>query len=272
MTRNYQSDTIQPATATLFVVNADGWALTCAHVAKQLALPSQIKQSFDAFKSEAAAANKKTLKALEKKYHLTKTATVDMRNLFFNCVQGTLTVDPVKFHPTQDVALLKIGGGKLLVDEFPVFARDAAELEPGNFLCRLGFPFPEFTNFAYNVTSDTIEWNDSGRKNTPRFPIEGMVTRNVIDPNSNEILGFEMSTPGLRGQSGGPAFDTDGKVWGMQSSTRHYDLDFDVDLEVMRNGVPAKVKDSAILHVGRCVHVGVLTAFMTDQGVHFDQA
>ena len=58
----------------------------------------------------------------------------------------------------------------------------------------------------------------------------------------------------------------------MQSQTFHVDLNFDVDLSVMRQGVTTCVKESAILHVGRCVHVEILKAFMNDKGVHFDEA
>ncbi len=81
-----------------------------------------------------------------------------------------------------------------------------------------------------------------------------------------------MSTPGLRGQSGGPAFDPDTKVWGVQYGTNHLDLDFDVDQEVYRSGIKKKVKDSAFLHVGHCVHVDILKAFMTQHGVKFPEA
>ena len=99
--------------------------------------------------------------------------------------------------------------------------------------------------------------------------LEGMVTRYLGDGNG--IVGFEMSTPGLRGQSGGPAFDVDGKVWGMQYKTNFLDLDFDVDMEVLRGGKKTKVKDSAFLNVGLCAHVDVLKDFMREHGVQFDE-
>ena len=105
---------------------------------------------------------------------------------------------------------------------------------------------------------------------TPRFPIEGMVTRHVSD--SNNVIGFEMSTPGLRGQSGGPVFDTDGKVWGMQAQTAHLDLDFDINQKVMRSGKEKHVEDFAFFHVGRCIHVDVLKSFMNDNNVNFSEA
>jgi hypothetical protein len=80
-----------------------------------------------------------------------------------------------------------------------------------------------------------------------------------------------MSTPGLRGQSGGPAFDTEGRVWGMQSSTKHLDLDFDVDIEVLRGGRRKRVTNSPFLHVGNCIHVNVLKSFMRSMGVKFQE-
>ncbi|MBA3522544.1 MAG: hypothetical protein H0T90_08595 [Gemmatimonadales bacterium] len=112
---------------------------------------------------------------------------------------------------------------------------------------------------------------DERTPKSSEFPIDGMVTRHLLGPRGS-VFGFEMSTPGLRGQSGGPAFDPDTKVWGVQYGTNHLDLDFDVDQEVYRSGIKKKVKDSAFLHVGHCVHVDILKAFMTQHGVKFPEA
>ena len=82
---------------------------------------------------------------------------------------------------------------------------------PGDYLCRLGYPFPEFTNFKYNLSDDEICWTEENSISTPRFPIEGMVTRHLCDENGS-VWGIELSTPGLKGQSGGPLFNSDGIV------------------------------------------------------------
>ena len=66
-------------------------------------------------------------------------------------------------------------------------------------------------------------------------PIEGVVTHKLLRPTLG-MIGCEMSTPRLNGQSGGPAFDTAGKIWGMQTAMAHLDLDVDVDQEVIREG------------------------------------
>jgi hypothetical protein len=183
-------------------------------------------------------------------------------------VTGTLSLQAIASEK-YDLALLKFSGfEQLLCREFPVFPKDASNLAPGKFLCRLGFPFPEFTNFEFDEASATCRWTETGRAQSPQFPFEGMVTRHVLDAEGR-IFGFEMSTPGLRGQSGGPAFDTDGKIWGMQSATLHLDLDFDVNQEVIRGGTQKRVTDSAFLHVGRCIGADALKDFMHQHQVRF---
>ena len=213
------------------------------------------------------------LRALEAKYKYSKREPFELHNRFINCVEGNLEIKAIP-HPQEDVdvGLIKFENfGKLLCNQFPVFPQDTSGLKQGKYLCRLGFPFPEFENYVYDAQDDQIKWTDTGRRDTPRFPLEGMLTRHVLGRNS-EIIGFELSTPGLRGQSGCPVFDTDGKVWGMQAQTAHLDLDFDINQKVMRAGREKQIEDYAFLHVGRCVHVDTLKSFMKDNNVNFTEA
>jgi len=270
--RYFGSTEAHPGAASLFFVNAEGWALTCRHVAEQLIGADQVATQYKAFKADRNALGAKhrrqAERELQRKYGLDQTKPVQIANRFMNCVEGPLNLT-AKLHATLDVALLKFDGfTKLGPSAFPVFAKNGADLKQGRFLCRLGFPFPEFKNFSYDAATDSIGWTQQGQDHTPQFPIEGMVTRHLLAPGGG-VAGFELSTPGLRGQSGGPAFDTEGRVWGMQARTAHLDLDFDVDMEVVRAGRRKQVKESAILHVGHCVDVEVLKAFMRDHGVRF---
>ena len=275
ISRNYGSQIIQAGAATLFFVNSDGWALTCRHVAELMPAADQLLAKRQAFTNELAAHRgekkvKLLVRELEKKYGYSKETTFELFNRLVNCVEGPLDLEK-KVHPSLDVALLHFRNfTQLGCTSFPKFAINGAELKQGKYICRLGFPFAEFTNYAYDAPTDKILWTETGRTDTPRFPIEGMVTRHVVDESG--IIGFELSTPGLRGQSGGPAFDTNGVIWGMQSMTAHLDLDFDVNQEVIRAGKRRKVSDSAFLHVGFCIHVDVLKSFMKDNNVQFQEA
>jgi len=262
--------------ATLFFVNDEGWALTCRHVAELFIAANLLQQRYQAFKAEQNVlfGKKKRIfkfiieKVLERKYDFGRGKVVELKNLLVNCIDGPLGLQ-ILLHPELDVALLKFENyTSLLSTSFPIFAVNGDNLKQGRSLCRLGFPFPEFTNFSYESKTDSIDWNDQGRTDTPRFPIDGMVTRHITGP-SGAFIGFEMSTPGLRGQSGGPAFDMDGRIWGMQSATNHLDLNFDVDMEVIRNGHKKRISNNAFLHVGHCVHVDVLKSFMREHKVYF---
>ena len=270
--RFYGSEEVHPAAATLFFVNSEGWALTCRHVANILMLERQLNKHKADFEADFASMqgkkkDKQILKELQHKYGLNNKTIFEIKPLFINCVEGNPTIQ-VKLHPSLDLALLHFNGfAKLLCTTFPIFPKDTSSLKQGKSLCRLGFPFPEFTNFEFNQNENTIKWTKAGRDNTPIFPIDGMVTRHV--GQNDKVVGFELSTPGLRGQSGGPAFDKDGKIWGMQFATKHLDLDFDVNMNVVRNGQKKNIYNSAILHVGRCVHVDILKSFMSEHKVVF---
>jgi hypothetical protein len=275
ITRNFQSEVVSPGAATLFFVNSEGWALSCGHVADLIVATEQINQKYAAYRSELTALSKPNRDArrnLDKKYGYSSKVLCQIKVRFIGCGigEGSNSFEiQLRRHSKYDVALLHFSPAPT-IQAYPKFATEGSGLKQGKYLCRLGFPFPEFANFTFDKATEQLDWTTSGQEHSPRFPIEGMVTRHMIDGDA--IVAFEMSTPGLRGQSGGPAFDAQGVIWGMQSQTRHLDLDFDVDQEVLRQGVKERRRDSAFLHVGICAHVDVLKAFMREQSVQFSEA
>jgi hypothetical protein len=94
----------------------------------------------------------------------------------------------------------------------------------------------------------------------------------VDEPNGHEITGIEMSTPGLRGQSGGPLFDVNGTVYGMQFATNHLHLGFDLkDKEIFQEGRKNKVSNYPFLHTGICVHVDKIKEFLCQHNISFNE-
>jgi hypothetical protein len=275
ISRTYGSTLIQAGASSLFFVNNEGWALTCRHVAKQIAISNKVLTRKMSFEKEllslpAGKSRKKWKKELEKKHNLTPYETYEIYNSFVNCVEGRLNAE-IRVHKEIDVALIHFNNySKLLCDTFPVFISDDLFVKAGRSVCRLGYPFAEFKNYEYNKEEDKIRWTTEGRKDTPFFPVEGMITRQLRGKGS-KLIGFEISTPGLRGQSGGPAFDIDGRIFGMQAATGHLDMNFDIEQEVIRGGKKKKIQDYAFLHVGHCIHVSVLKEFMTENGVKFTE-
>ena len=269
----YGEQLIRPGAATLFFVNDEGVAITCKHVTTLIKQAGTIFQQFQNFQKEknnlqVSGTNNKKIKELKTRYGFDKPNNAcQLLYQLVDCVD-LKTIDIVE-HPAYDLAILKMKGySRLFYQGHAVFAKNSNELQPGVFLCRLGFPFPEFTNFKYDTATEQISWtNDVPR--TVRFPIEGMVTRHFGEAGG-KIFGVEMSTPGLKGQSGGPLFDANGIVYGMQSMTNHLHLGFDMNnQEVYSEGRKVKVTNQPLLHVGNCVHVDIIKQFLKENNIHF---
>ena len=272
--RTYAGKQVIPSAATLFFVNEEGYAITCKHVAEMLLSSEAINQLYQQFKNEKQQLvndpkQKQLVKGLELKYKLNADQTIQLKNNFVDCVD-IMSGFTFNLHPTLDLAIIKFNDyNKLHYTEYARFLKDETKIQQGKFLCRLGFPFPEFTNYTYNSITDDIEWTSTGVNVSPRFPIEGMVTRFLAD-EPNKMYGIELSTPGLRGQSGGPLFDNNGIVYGMQFSTKHLHLGFDlVDKEIMVNTSIKKVSDYSFIHLGQCIHVNVIKAFLKQHNVKY---
>lgn len=270
--RYYGSSEIIPACSTMFFVNEHACAVTCKHVAEQLHKADDIYRNYLTFKGELRTIPRelqtRRQPELEQKYGLRPDRIIRLRNLFTRCVDQFSSIR-YHFHPTQDLAVIQfVGYQQILYRSHAFFLRDSGKVRQGKYLCRLGFPFAEFTNYRYNPQLDDIEWTADGRSKTPRFPIDGIITRNRAE--NGEIVSIEMSTPGLQGQSGGPLFDTNGTIYGMQSMTRHLHLGFDlIDREVVVNGRRQRVTDHPFLHVGDCVHVDVIKKFLRDLSINY---
>lgn len=273
ISRQYQSGTVFPGTATLFFVNPNGYAITCKHVVQIIGQAEQINAQYRRFQHERAqlahngVTHPESLAQLEKNYQYNAGVTVQMLNTFVDCVDQVTKLE-FHVHPTLDLAIIRFHGyNQILYKNYAVFEKNPQNIRQGDFLCRLGFPFPEFTNYEYNATKDEIHWTNA-KAITPRFPMEGMVTRFLAD--QHQMYGIELSTPGLRGQSGGPLFNAEGKVCGMQFSTKHMHLGFDiVNKEMFINNSLQRISDYSFMHLGQCIHVDSIKAFLTQHGVEF---
>ena len=276
--RYYGNDFATPWTGTFFFVNDQGIAVTCRHIANNIINTDSINQRYslikkerDSFGTKIDGKYKKQIAALEAKYGLVNQETIiQIKNTIMDSFDSITTIDCIT-HPTLDLAILKFNGfSKILYSSHATFIKNSGDIRQGKYLCRYGYPFPEFNNFQYDPAKDDIEYITTGTVGTPAFPLDGIVTRHLAD--GKQIFGIEMSTPGLKGQSGGPLFDVNGFIYGMQYATNHLHLGFDMkNKEITSEGKKIKVTNQPFLHVGHCVHVDRIKEFLTQHKISFQE-
>lgn len=272
VSKRYSTGEVESGCATFIILNADGWNLTAAHVIADLAA----KQAHDRERAEYEAA----ISAIQSQTQLTgkqkKRQVATLRReakkwitsvSYWWGADGLRTGDFIT-DPLADLAITRLEPfDPKTVAVLPVFRDPAEEIEQGTSLCRLGFPFHEISS-TYDEKADTFRLAD-GTLPVPRFPMDGIYTRGTIfvDEASGRHVEFvETSTPGLRGQSGGPIFDVQGRVCGLQTRTRHLALGFSPS--VKRDG--KEVREEQFLNVGLGAHVKEILSFLRGNSVAVD--
>jgi hypothetical protein len=258
---------------TFIVVNAEGWILTAAHILEPMLKSkrdaaarleyARLRQEIEA--DSTLSPGKKKRRINELVYDRTWISHINLILAPGRDIEANATVDPI-----TDLALVKLPDiSTLAVTHFPVFGNPRKPTTPGASLCRMGFAFHKIEG----VTFDT----STGRFAMPPmpplaiFPNEGIHTRNQIvvhTPSGRRILNLETSSPGLKGQSGGPIFDRSGHIWAIQSKTLSLPL-----------GISCKVKDGGreitehqFMHVGVGPHVSHIREFMDTHNVRYQAA
>ena len=273
ISKTYGKNKIIPGAGTLFFVNEEGYAITCKHMVGIFKSTTIVNKKFQDFKKERqelvkGEAYDAKLKNLETKYSYTSDSTSQQLFNFISCVDK-MSGFTVHEHPDFDLAIIKFNDYNTIhYKGHAIFPKDSSDIKQGKFLCRLGFPFPEFNNYYYDEDKEVLGWTSTGKKASPIFPFEGMLTRFVMEKGVK--MGIELSTPGLRGQSGGPLFDEHGKVYGIQSRTKHLHLGFDIEnMEIRSKGKLKKVSDYSFIHLGECIHVDIIKKFLVQNKVKF---
>jgi len=245
-------------------LNQEGWIMTVAHL-------WQPHHTALAHKTEIAN-YKQELKKIDEDENLTpaekdaKKAVLNVNpkwitNTSFWWGQDGLGLQDVRPLPEADLILGRLDPfDASSITNYPVLKDPGKNISPGTSLCRTGFPFHTIkTDFDPKRNSFSL---DAACLPPPFFPIEGIFTRNVVvgksKDNHHEIKFLETSSPGLKGQSGGPIFDCHGTIWGLQSRTKNLPLGFSP--KVKRGDT--EVEENQFLNVGEGIHVETILSFI----------
>lgn len=258
------------------MLNAEGWILTASHIVEKcLELSTDSARSKDvaariaAIRGDAKLNNKERGSQLKSLPKLAPDATAE-----FSAWWG---IDGVQLVDIIGVGGLDLAVGRLepfdpkQIATYPVVKDPTKDYDPGVSLCKLGYPFHQITPI-WHADKNAFEL-PPGSVPPPFFPIEGILTRFLdlkLKPGEDPHVKFptmhiETSSPGLKGQSGGPIFDAQGTIWAIQCVTANYPLGFDPPVP----GTNGKVKVHQFLNVGRGVHAVSIVGLLQQLGVKF---
>ena len=262
--------TVKCACAAFVILNEKGWILSAAHIMESFLTFQKDSREVDEYNKEVARLQgdeELTPKQRTKKLARLRgnPGWITNHSFWWGC--DGVSITEVRFNREVDLFVGRLEPyDPSTVSFYPTFKDPASNLCPGTSLCRLGFPFH---NIQASFDPDKGFLLAPGSIPVPRFPIEGIYTRNVSAGRTSdgiyEIKFLETSSPGLMGQSGGPIFDTDGTVWAIQSRTTHLPLGFSPTVE--RAG--RRFEEHQFLNVGWGVHPEVIVAFLRDNSVEF---
>lgn len=253
------------------VINDDGWFVTAHHIISQL---HKMRASYDSY--HKLLANRKSIDEDQsliqpiKKKQLAqlKIEPTAIENFSIWLGWDNVTLDKLIVLPQIDLAVGRLKNfDKTKIRNYPLFKDPEKTMEQGTSLCKIGFPF-HVIKPVYEENKGFILPKESFPP--PFFPLEGMFTRNVSVQSDIKkpypLMYIETSSPGLRGQSGGPTFDIHGVIWAIQSQTHHLKLSFgDSDAN-------SKVSDHIkhqYLNVGWGIHAKTLIGFFKEHGIPF---
>jgi hypothetical protein len=257
--------------AAFVVINSEGWIVTAGHVLKQSLTLAQSDNDArawemrrDAIQADQTISAKERGRRLDANGKLNKKAARRAGTSW--SFQGSRVVD-AKILEAADLGVARLDPfDPAWVSKYPTFKDPNKDFRNGASLCKLGYPFVEIKP-TYDEAANRFDV-PGGHADVPFFPIEGMYTRFLVVPPPSPPPGYpllflETSSPGLRGQSGGPTFDKDAAIWAIQSQTMSLPLGFSPEIK----HAGQVQKEHQFLNVGLGVHVATVLGFFNELGI-----
>jgi S1-C subfamily serine protease len=257
--------------AAFVILNNDGWILTAGHVLASWLEFQKHTEERRVYEDEVKAIQADralTPKAKQKRVKALRHNPKWITNQSFWWGRDSVGVGDFTVDPVADLGVAQLTPfDPSWVKAYPRLKDPSKPMAVGTSLCRLGFPFHDIPS-SFDATTGRFILQE-GALPVPFFPIEGIYTRNMIWHQADRIVQFlETSSPGLRGQSGGPIFDVNGTVWALQSRTGHFPLGFSPKLK--KGG--REVEEHQFLNVGLGSHVQEIARFLSDNNIAFELA
>lgn len=270
ISRRYFDRSTDCGCGAFIVINDEGWIVTAAHL---LSAYSRIQQD-----AEEIVRYHHTMRMIEQEEKIPREERFEkirrlpdnpkwITNLAYWWGRDGVQLTDVRYLPEGDLVL-----GRLFPfdpnawDAYPVF-KSPFDLDVGTALCKLGYPFQRI-QAAFREATSSFELGPTVRS-LACFPMEGLYTRTLSAGKSGDgrydIKFLETSSPGLKGQSGGPILDANGTVWGVQSRTDSHTYGC-----ISRVGEDGRdIEEDQCVNLGVGIHPELIVRFLSDNGIRF---
>jgi hypothetical protein len=255
------------------VLNKDGWIITVAHIfeapRKYQQDQANVARYYEQVRKIRATPG---LDQQAQDREIAKLASDPnwITTFTFWWAQDGVTLQDVKLYPELDLAIGRLEPFRNFPTKVYPKIKNPDHLKPGTSLCKLGFPFHQ-VSATFDEQKNLFVFAP-GSVPVPVFPMEGILTRFKIggktSDNRFDIKHIETSSPGLRGQSGGPIFDTSAVVWGIQSKTDHLQLGFSP--RIVKDG--KEIEENQFINVGLGVHPETIIKVLNENNIQFELA
>ena len=270
ISRRYFDRSTDCGCGAFVVINDEGWAVTAAHL---LSPYDRIQRD-----TEEIIEYYHTIHMIEQEEGVFPAEKVDrirklkdnpkwITNLAYWWGRDSVQLTDIRPLPEGDLVL-----GRLSPFDpearpvYPVF-KSPDDLGVGTALCKLGYPFQR-VHATFREANNSFELSPAART-LACFPMEGLYTRTLYAGKSGDgrydIKFLETSSPGLKGQSGGPILDANGTIWGVQSRTDNHA--YGAVARVEKDG--REVEEEQWINLGIGIHPELIVSFLRDNGVRF---
>jgi hypothetical protein len=270
ISRRYFDRSADTACGAFLVINDEGWIVTAAHLLSPFDRIARDAESIVEYYAAIHEIGREEGIPPEERAERIRRVPHDPRwitNLFYWWGMDGVSLRDVRPLPEGDLVL-----GRLVPfdpDAWPAYPtfKSPRELPVGTTLCKLGYPFQRVP-ILFREASNSFELGEAVR-DLSFFPMEGLYTRTLAAGKSGDgrfdIKFLETSSPGLKGQSGGPILDVNGTVWGVQSRTDHYSY----GSVSCGDGDGREVEEPQCINLGVGIHPEVIVRFLTANEVRF---
>ncbi|HOZ79628.1 MAG TPA: trypsin-like peptidase domain-containing protein [Ferruginibacter sp.] len=266
----YHDKTVESGLGAFVVLNEDGWLMTAAHNFGAAFAFGQHQQELAQFNEKAEKINANTQIKEHQRKVLAQALKPNPKWITdFAVMLAGQRIEVLEhfFYQENDIAFMRVD--KNFIKGQLVFPKiiDPSKINPGTSLCKFGYPFVE-VKANFNIASNQFDL-PANLLPVPFFPIEGIYTRNMLmgktQDQQREILFLETSSPGLKGQSGGPICDTEGNIYAVQSQNLTIPLGFLGTVEINKK----KVEENQFFNVGIGVHPKIIVDLLVKHNIKF---